>query len=262
MPYHTIVSGGPASIDTPETKSYSEFSRAYKDLWTPKQRLETDYDMQNRHTATTPDSFVERAVKNMEMAKFLNTHPTHDGSDDPTSTDLNFSLRNFLVASPADDPNALFARIAVKEGRTLPGCIPNLPQRTVLESEARHPFTTHPHLSHAHVNMWTLKQGLERDYYDILKAHPTETVNPFVELAVEHITTTEPAKAQPTGNPDPTSTDLDLNLSNCFTIGPAGDPNSLFARIAVKEGRALRSYGEDGITDVYVDSQKETSGDQ
>lgn len=262
MPYHTVVSSKPASIDTPEAKSHPEFSQAHEDLWTLKQRLETDYNMQKRYTAATTDPFAERAVTNMKMASFLNTHPTHDGPDDSTSTDLNFSLRNFLVASPADDPNALFARIAVKEGRVLPGYIPNLPQRTAPENEARQSFTSHPHLSHAHANMWTLKQGLGRDYYDMLEAHPSEIVNPFAELAADDIATTGPAKAQPMGNPDPTSIDLDFSLRNFVTISPADDPNALFARIAVKGGCALRSYGEGGNANIYVDSEKEMCGNQ
>lgn len=250
MPYHTVSSGEPATIDRSEAKSHPEFSQAHEDF---KQRLETDYSIQKRYTATTIDPFAERVVTSMEMAKFLNTHSTHDGSDDPTSTDLNFSLRNFLVASPADDPNALFARIAVKEGRVFPGYIPNLPQRTVSESEARQSFTTHPRLSHAHMDMWTLKQGLERNYYDMLEAHPAETVDPFAELAVEEISTTGPTKA-PMGNPDSTSMDLDFSLRNFVNTSPADDPNALFARIAMKEG----SYGEGKNTDAHVDSEKET----
>lgn len=209
MPYQNILaSGKSASFRTPEAKSHPEFSQAHQNLWALKQHLEPDFDMRNKFTADTIDPSAKQAVKNMTMASFLSAHPTHNISDGPTSTDLNFSLRNFLVASPADDPNALYARVAVKEGRALPGYIPNLPQRTVSESEAsletetrqsQLQFTTHPYLSQAHVDMWTLKQRLERDYYGALEAHAAETIDPFAEQAIEDCHS-QVANVQPMGN--------------------------------------------------------------
>lgn len=217
MPYqNTVSSGKSASFRTPENKNHPEFSQAYENQWAPKRRLETDFDKCTTDLDTI-DPSAKRAVKNMTMASFLSAHPTHDGSDDPTSTDLNFSLRHFLVASPADDPNALYARIAVKEGRALPGYIPNLPQRTVTESEAsleieshqsQLQFTTDPYLSRVHVDMWALKQGLERDYYNTLQAHAAETIDPFAERAIEGIAI---ARSQ-TYNVDPIFIDPDFSL--------------------------------------------------
>lgn len=264
MPYqNTVSSGKSASLRTSEDESHPEFSQAYENLWAPKRCPEPDFDKCTADLDTI-DPFAKRAVKNMTMASFLSAHPTHDGSDGPTSTDLNFSLRNFLVASPADDPNALYARVAVKEGRALPGYIPNLPQRTVTEGEAsleieprqsQLQFTTHPYLSRAHVDMWALKQGLERDYYDTLEAHAAETIDPFAEQAIEDIAT---ARLQ-THNVDSTLMDLDFSLRNFATVSPADDPNALFA----KEGHAWLQSKEDfeGVKR-QIWAQRKTYGNQ
>lgn len=117
----TLIPTGEAMttlINTPEAKSHPQFSQVHEDLWALKQALERDhYDSPEGYAAKTIDPFVKQAVKDMTIASFIGTKLAYGGSNDPTSTDLGFSLRNFLAASPVDDPNALFGRLAEREGR-------------------------------------------------------------------------------------------------------------------------------------------------
>lgn len=172
--------------------------QSHEEQWTRKQKLEKDYERYQQESRKQIDPVTTRAVKVMEMNRFINVEPTYGDPDitytgktrsdsgsppclnvaqssvtdpnlptrsrfaqtTPTVTsglsltsastsehrslfhagvppeDFSHSIHNFLTVSPVDDPNVLFARIAVKGGCVRPGYVPPLPQpREGLRSE-------------------------------------------------------------------------------------------------------------------------------
>lgn len=119
-----------------------QFLQHYVDKWACQQSLERDYENHRKISAKTVDLVAERAVIDMPLTRFEFTPlPTtgldpivKDGTSEPLfrsallAEDLSYSLRNFLVVDPVDGPDALFARIAVKEDYAMLGYVPPLPE--------------------------------------------------------------------------------------------------------------------------------------
>lgn len=118
--------------------------QTYTDKKLCQQSLEQNYSIYQRTEETVDPNIFEQTATNTTPTSFgitpktTNRPSTYTSEDNksnslfhagPLLEDLNYSLRNFAAANPADDPNALFARIAVREGRsTQPGYIPSLPE--------------------------------------------------------------------------------------------------------------------------------------
>lgn len=117
--------------------------------WLSRQSLEKGYSTLKRKFIRMIDPVAQQAVANMDITRFVQpTNPadqisTAENSREslfpagPPPEDLNYCLRDFLVVNPVRDPNAVFARIAVKERRTVAGYVPLIPspRRIVTESE-------------------------------------------------------------------------------------------------------------------------------
>ncbi|KAH8150861.1 uncharacterized protein LAJ45_05042 [Morchella importuna] len=71
--------------------------------------------------AKTPIVTTEKAVGDKDTAQLLCSLPD----------DFGYSLRNFMVVDPVLDANALYARIAVREGHAMVGHACTLPQQSL-----------------------------------------------------------------------------------------------------------------------------------
>lgn len=71
--------------------------------------------------AKTPIVTTEKAVGDTDTAQLLCSLPD----------DFGYSLRNFMVVDPVLDANALYARIAVREGHAMVGHACTLPQQSL-----------------------------------------------------------------------------------------------------------------------------------
>lgn len=125
-----------ASIHIPQP---TQILQACVDQWARKQNLEKTYKLHKRRSGKRVNLVARQAVSHIALTRFTNVQRNHSHGTDATlpeetgSEDLSFSLRNFVTVNLIDDPNVLFARIAVKEGRVLAGYIPPLPQLRIAE---------------------------------------------------------------------------------------------------------------------------------
>lgn len=106
--------------------------------WLSRQCLENDYRRQERRSARVANPVAQQAVLDMDITRFF-VQPTNSSSASQTSAteeDLGYSLRNFLVVNPVRDANVVYARIAVREGRTQPGYVPPMPQSRGTKTES------------------------------------------------------------------------------------------------------------------------------
>lgn len=153
---HVIGTLRPSSdTNTLNATELSHSSQAFADQWARKQNLESVYRIHRRISERGVDLVAKQAVANMAETRFASAQPirSHQNNQGTVTSmdevtrrppfharsapeDLGFSLRNFVTANPVDDPNVLYARIAVRGGYVLPGSIPTLPQpKRVLERE-------------------------------------------------------------------------------------------------------------------------------
>lgn len=103
--------------------------------WFIRQGLEKDYRTHERKSARVVNPVAQQAVLNMDITRFV--QPADSASQTPApSVDLGYSLRNFLVVNPVRDPNVVYARIAVREGRTQVGYVPPMPQLRRVRTES------------------------------------------------------------------------------------------------------------------------------
>lgn len=119
-----------------------QWLQARADQWIRHESLKNDYHVHKRECARAVDPVAQKAVAGMDISCFV--QPTTTLSPVPAENrasglpslfhagsppeDLNYSLRNFVAADPVEDPNVLYARIAVRQGRTMAGFVPALPQ--------------------------------------------------------------------------------------------------------------------------------------
>lgn len=105
--------------------------------WLSRQCLENDYRAHERRSARMVNPVAQRAVLGMDITRFV--QPTNSASRisaPSTADDLGYSLRNFLAVNPVCDPNVVYARIAVREGRTQVGYVPPMPQPRCMKTES------------------------------------------------------------------------------------------------------------------------------
>lgn len=103
--------------------------------WLSRQCLENDFRAHERRSARVVNPVAQQAVLGMDITRFV--QPTNSASRiSAPSEDLGYSLRNFLVVNPVRDPNVVYARIAVREGRTQAGYVPPMPQSRRMRTES------------------------------------------------------------------------------------------------------------------------------
>lgn len=132
-----------------------QFLQSCADKWACRQSLERDYDthkgrsitagpateLVSATTASTSFEYMQLTIPITTNIPELHASRGNKSQSlsytDSLPEDLSYSLRNFVVVDPVDDPNTLFARIAVKEGLAMrPGCVPSLPEpRRFLKGE-------------------------------------------------------------------------------------------------------------------------------
>lgn len=118
---------------TSHTKTAPQFLQASADKWTHRQTLTNEYDVHKRSTGIDP--FAQQAVSGMNISRFVQPSSWTSHPDSPPE-DLNYSLRRFVTVDPVHNANVVYTRIAIKEGRTMAGYVPALPQpRRVAKNE-------------------------------------------------------------------------------------------------------------------------------
>lgn len=136
------------------TSTKLQFLQSCADKWACRQSLERHYDTHKGRSitagpatelvsATTASTSFEYMQTIPITTNILELHANRGNTSqslsyvDSLPEDLSYSLRNFVVVDPVDDPNTLFARIAVKGGLAMrPGCVPSLPEpRRFLKGE-------------------------------------------------------------------------------------------------------------------------------
>lgn len=133
----------PLSATTHPDGTRSQLEQSCADKWLCRKGLEKEDYTHKRRSIRNADPVAERAVTDIPLARFELTRATPITDNlNPTREigprqslfhaslppeDLSYSLRNFVTVNPVDDPNVLFARVAVAEGRATPGYVPPLP---------------------------------------------------------------------------------------------------------------------------------------
>lgn len=100
-----------------------QFPQAPADRRTRRQTLTDRYDMHKRNIRI--DQFSQQAVSGTNISRFMQPSGPTSHPRSPLE-DLNYSLRRFIVAGPAQDANVVYARIMIKEGHAAAGHIPAL----------------------------------------------------------------------------------------------------------------------------------------
>lgn len=121
--YHNMTRGLGSIGDS------NQWLEAPTNEWLSRQCLENEYRMQERRSARVVNPVAQQAVLAMDITRFVQP-PTNSASriSSAPEEDLGYSLRNFLVVNPVRDPNVVYARIAVREGRTQAGYVPPMPK--------------------------------------------------------------------------------------------------------------------------------------
>lgn len=204
----TMSSITPTPTGESTITEHPQFSQTHAGQWARKQNLEKDYELHKRRSRKSINLVAERAVRNMELIRFMDAQPTPDSNDtavmrdgplfhaESLPEDLGFSMREFAAA---DDPNP------VGRGRK------SLRNRDLEKAYNRH------------------------------KGKAAKSIDPVAEQAVRNMTLSG-FQFAPTKTDQSQPEDLGYSLRNFLTVNMMDDPNMLSARIAVKEGHVFPGY--------------------
>lgn len=135
-PQYLALTNEPAPPATSHTGP--KWLQACADGWVHHASLISAFNTHKRRCLRSIDPVAWQAVAGMDISLFMQPALGLSGnhvSGFSHAEDLNYSLRNFVAADPVQDPNALYARIAVREGRTMAGFVPALPDRGLVTKD-------------------------------------------------------------------------------------------------------------------------------